>query len=451
MKIRAGFVGFGEVNTPREVIERKCRAAQARLTKLGLELAATAPVSDDAAGRDVARAVAELGRQEFDLLIVCVAGWIPSHAVIGVIDRFRHKPVLLWGLSGWKERGRIVTTADQAGTTALRPALQELGFRFKYVADRLDSPPDTARILAFARAAQAAARLRGARIGSMGYRDMNLYATQHDGVSLRATVGPEVEVFEMLEVTQRIAKLDAARVNATVREMRRRWTFRKPAPPAALRQAAALYLAVSDKAAERGYQAISLIDVDGVKKLLQFPPAPAFMLLADKDGLCTIPENDIPGAVTQLMTRFVTGQAAAYLEFYEFTKRGVLMGVPDYVPAEVVDGPVTVLPTAFGQLGKGLLNVSRVRTGRVTLARLARTGGRYVLHVVTGTARRPRPWEECGWAPPAPQLPSLEIDLDVPVEAFAQQVFGQHYILSYGDNVEALKDLCGLLGVDVIC
>jgi len=448
--IRASFVGFGEVNTPREIIERKCAEAGKLLKAHGVQLVATAPVSDDPAGSDVERACRELGSGDFDLLVLCVAGWIPSHAVVAVADRFAHKPMLLWGLSGWRQGGRLVTTADQAGTSALRQTLQDLGYRFKYVFNRMGAAPDARRILDFARAAQAAARLRGARIGMMGCRDMNLYATGHDAVSLRGRIGPEVECFEMLEMTQRAAKLDPTRVRGAVRYMRRRWTFRKPAPDAALRQAAELYLAVSDRARERGYQAVSLKDVDGVKKLLGFPPAPVFMLLADADGLCTIPENDALGAVTQLMTRFVTGQIAAYLEFYEFLPGGVLMGVPDYVPKEVVAGRVTVMPTTFGALGQGLVNVSRVRTGRVTLCRLGHSGGRYRLHLAAGTAKRPRKWEEAGWAPPAPRLPSLEIALDAPLDEFAEQVLGQHYILSYGDNRGALTDLCRLLGVEVV-
>jgi len=47
-------------------------------------------------------------------------------------------------------------------------------------------------------------------------------------------------------------------------------------------------------------------------------------------------------------------------------------------------------------------------------------------------------------------LPSLEIVLDGPVDDFIQKVSGQHYILSYGDHTEALKDLCRLLGIEVI-
>ena len=41
------------------------------------------------------------------------------------MEKFRHIPMVLWGLCGWMEDGRIVTTADQAGTTALRKTFKD--------------------------------------------------------------------------------------------------------------------------------------------------------------------------------------------------------------------------------------------------------------------------------------------------------------------------------------
>lgn len=450
VKVKAAFVGFGEVNTPRELIERKCAKAKRQLEARGLNLLWTAPVRDDAEGREASRAIDELKQEDFDVLILCLAGWIPSHTVMRIADCFAHKPILLWGLSGRRERGRFITTADQAGTTALRKPMQDMGFCFKYLVTLMDSDPDYDAVVCFAKAARAAADLRGARIGMMGYRDMNLYATLHDGVSLRSKIGPEVEVFDSLEMAQAIRKLPTKRVQECVESMRKRWLFKKRPAQETLVKAAELYLAVSAKVAERGYEAISLCDVNGVKKLMHFPPAPVFMLLGENEGICTIPENDTLGAVTQLMVKRLTGQIAPYLEFYEFTKKGALMGVPDYVPSRVVSGKITVMPTAFGKLSEGLLNVSKIKTGRVTLSRLTYTGNQYSLHIATGTAQTPRPWEEAGWTPPSPQLPSLEITLDGPVESFIQNVLGQHYILAYGDHRAAISELCALLGVEVI-
>ncbi len=451
--IKAGFAGFGEVNSPRDLIERKCQRAQAALKGLGFELVTTAPVSDDPAGKDEARARQDLSQGDFDLLVVCLAGWIPSHSVVDVIAPFSHKPMVLWGLTGYYEDGRLVTTADQAGTSALRDTLESLGCQFKYVYDTPDAPYAAARqVHEYACVVRAAALLRQSRVGMMGYRDMKLYATLVDGVSLRRVVGTEVEIFETLEVAQRMPEQDPAQVEAIASRLVQEWQVvgNNRLTAQVLEPSIRLYLAVMERVRERGYQAVSLIDVDGVKKLLHFTPAAAMMMLADLGGLATIPENDGLGAVTQLIVRYLTGQVGAYFEFYEFFSDRLLVGVPDYVPAEVVDGAVQVRLTAFGQFSEGILNVSPVKTGQVTLCRLASRGDRYRMHIVTGQALKPRPWEEAGWTPPAPQLPSLEIVLDTPVADFAQKVLGQHYILAYGDQRSLLEALCRLLKIEII-
>jgi L-fucose isomerase-like protein len=447
--IRAGFVGFGEVNTPREFIVGRCETAAAALKSRGLDLFVTAPVCDDPDGKEAARAQRELAAQEFDVLILCVAGWIPSWAVFSVIEPFKHKPMVLWGLSGWMNGDRFVTTADQAGTTALRKPMQDMGYTFKYTATYRGCEPDLAGIVAYAEAARAVTQLKTARIGMAGYRDMRLYGTLYDGVSLKSRIGPEIEHFDLLEIAQLMETIGEAEVAGIAGPLQKRWSFVKAPRPGTVENSVRLFLALKQKIEARRYQGFSFCDVDGVKKLMKFAPAGSLTLLHDEMDICSVPENDSLGAVTQLIVKFLTGQVAAYLEFYEFQKDGALMGVPDYVPADIVDGQVTVMPNAFGDFGEGLLNVSKLKTGRVTLCRLGSTGGEYALHIVTGTARTPRPWEEAGWAPPAPQLPSLEIAFDAPVEDFVQKVMSQHYIISYGDNRARLEALCAILGIEV--
>lgn len=447
---KAGFVSFGEINTPREFIDKRVKDAQKLLEENGIDLVVTPPVSDDAEGKDVARAIADLSGGQFDLLILCVAGWIPSHAVVSIAMEFSHKPMILWGLTGWTDGGKLITTADQAGTTALRRPMEDMGFTFKYVYSTQDGGHPAEKIADFAQAAKAATLLRHARIGQMGSRDMNLYGTSGDTLSLRGQIGVEVEHFEMLEIVQGIEKLKSKDVQKVIDEIKEKWTFEKPAEDDALRTGVEYYLAIRDKVKERGYEALSLIDVDGMKKLAKFPPAMIFMLLSERENISTTPENDVLGNVTQLMTRYLTDQIGAYLEFYEFFGDRVLIGVPDYVPSEVVDGEVTVTPASFGNFSGGVLNISKVKTGRVTLARITYRGEWYSMHLVTGEAVTPRPWEEAGWTPPAPQLPSLEVILDTPVEDFAQNVLSQHYIISYGDNTGAFRDLCYILDIDII-
>ncbi len=446
-----GMVCFGEVNTPYERLEIKHQEAVRQLSGLDIELIDAGIVIDDPAYETADAAIARLRGREFSSLIVCVAGWVPTHAVIRVTDEFRHLPMVLWGLCGWMENGRLVTTADQAGTTAIRPAMEAMGYRFRYVYSVIGKQPPLHKIDSYLRAANAAARLRHARIGSMGYRDMLLYGTQFEGNSMRGQLGIEVETFEMLEMLQNMEQLDADEVEKLVCEMEREWTYQLPCDREVLLKGARYALALAKKIRERGYDAVTLVDVDGMKKLLGYPPAIVFMLLEKLCSVMTTPENDVLGNATQLMLSYLSGQNIHYMEYYEFFEDSMLIGTPDYIPASATKGEVTMLPTAFGLLSASLLNVSKVRDGYVTCARLSYRGGKYYMHIYTAEARQPMAWQEYGWTDPVPQLCSLQVFPDsCTVEEFAQKVSSQHVLLAYGDYTDGLTALCGLMDIEVV-
>lgn len=225
MKKRVGFVCFGEVNTPMERLQIKHDEALEGLKTMGYELTDAGIVIDDTEYKTGDRAVGILAGKEYDCLILCVAGWIPTHAVIHVTDRFRHIPMLLWGLCGWYENGKLITTADQAGTTALRPALEAMGYTFKYVYSIVNKPLPLKKIDSYISACHARAAIRDAKIGTMGYRDMLLYGTQFEGNSMRGKLGIEVEPFEMLEMVQNLEGLSEEKVEENVRYVKEHWHF----------------------------------------------------------------------------------------------------------------------------------------------------------------------------------------------------------------------------------
>ena len=447
-----GYVCFGEVNTPIERLQMKHDEALESLKTAGVEgLLDGGLVIDDPAYETADAAYAKLEGQDLSCLIVCVAGWIPTHAVVRITDHFRHVPMLLWGLCGWKENGRIVTTAEQAGTTAIRPAFEALDYSFKFVYNSIGKPWPMDKIKAYLTACCAKHDLRTAHVGSMGYRDMLLYGTQFEGNSMRSHIGVEVETYEMLEMVRTIDTLETADIAEGVRFVRENWKFEKECDDSVIRQGVKYALAIAKKIRERNWEAITLLDVDGMKKLEGFPPAMVFMLLEHYCNVLTIPENDVMGAVTQLIMKYISGQTVPYLEYYEFFDNSVLIGVPDFIPKAATEGDVKVLPAAFGLLNSSLLNVSKVKTGYVTCARLVYLKGKYKLHVYTGEAKTPPAWNEYGWDDPAPQLPSLEVFIDsTTVEEFAQKVSSQHVIVAYGNHVEALRDFCKMMDIELV-
>ena len=451
MKNTVGFVCFGEVNTPIERLNMKHDEALAALRAEVENVVDGGLVIDDPAYETADAAYAKIAGLDLDCLVVCVAGWVPTHAVIRVTDHFRHVPMILWGLCGWKENGRIITTAEQAGTTALRPAFEALDYTFKYVYNIIGKEWPMEKITSYIAACRARKNLRSARVGTMGYRDMLLYGTQYEGNSMRGRIGVEVEPYEMLEMVRAIDTLDPQKVAEGVAFVKENWVFKKACDDSVIEKGVKYALAITKKIEERGWEAITLIDVDGMKKLEGFPPAMVFMLLEHYCNILTVPENDVMGAVTQLIMKYITGQTVPYLEYYEFFENSMLIGVPDFVPKSVTDGDVTVLPAAFGLLNASLLNVSKVKTGYVTCARLVYLKGKYKMHVYTAEAKEPPAWNEYGWDDPAPQLPSLEVFPDsCTVEEFAQNVSSQHVIVAYGNHVQALRDFCGMMDIELV-
>ena len=451
MKNCIGYVCFGEVNTPIARLQQKHDEALCALQEKFENVIDGGLVIDDPAYETADAAYGKLAGLDLDCLIVCVAGGIPTHAVIRVTDHFRHIPMVLWGLCGWKENGRIITTAEQAGTTALRPAFEALDYTFKYIYNVIGKPWPMDKIASFISACRAKKNLRSARVGTMGYRDMLLYGTQFEGNSMRGQIGVEVEPYEMLEMVRATENLDPAAVEDGIAYVKNNWVFQKECADATIRQGVTYALAIAQKIRERGWEAITLIDVDGMKKLEGFPPAMVFMLLEHYCDVLTVPENDVMGAVTQLIMKYISGQTVPYMEYYEFFENSMLIGVPDFIPAAATQGDVQVLPAAFGLLNTSVLNVSKAKTGYVTCARLVYLKGKYKLHVYTGEAKEPPAWNEYGWDDPAPQLPSLEVFPDsCTVEEFAQNVSSQHVIVAYGNYTEALRDFCRMMDIELV-
>ena len=71
---KAAFVGFGEVNTPKELIVKKCESAFEALKNEGVDVFGVFPVTDDYEEKDVNWAIEQLSGQDFDYLVICKDG-----------------------------------------------------------------------------------------------------------------------------------------------------------------------------------------------------------------------------------------------------------------------------------------------------------------------------------------------------------------------------------------
>ena len=85
----------------------------------------------------------------------------------------------------------------------------------------------------------------------------------------------------MLEMVQNIEKLEQKDIDEGVKFVKENWVFKKECPEETIVNGVKYALAIVKKIKERGYEAVSLLDVDGMKKLL------CSISCNSKSNLCT--------------------------------------------------------------------------------------------------------------------------------------------------------------------
>ena len=364
----------------------------------------TAPVY---VNEHVARAVSELSAGTWDVLIANVVNWVDYRAATRVLLAFRDRPVVLYSYGGFTGDRTLISPAAGAGSTALRFPLERWGFHFVYLFNAPDTPMDVEGVLRFGRAARAARRLRGARVGLVGFNDMGLYTTAFDVTRLRGQIGPEVESVDLLELDRRMARFRGTRSAAAVRRETAEWTWADGRPADdVVEQAFRLYLATVAICRERGFDGVSYKCVEGVASVLGVLHSLPSSLVATA-GYPYVDENDVGNLVAELALKWISAAPVTFLEHYEHHPDWILLGVDGFVPHQLIEGDVVIKRTDVLGAG-GIAHGSRMRTGRMTLACLAETGHGYRMHIVTGEAQPPPSWVEMGTElPPWPERPLL--------------------------------------------
>ena len=446
--MRTGFVSFmapAYTQDTIELLKKVVQGAKEALESMSIEVIAEAgPVIELS---DVDPAVSALKQGEFDFLTALLPSWAEPPMIVNTLMHFRNRPILLWTLSSLKEKGVLIAPAGAAGMSAIMQPLKNMGFKVKTVFGNPDSDGVRKEIVCYARACEAASRLTGSRIGIFGYADMGSYTAGFDQTALRSKIGPEVEDYEAHRLLLEAEKVKDEEADKFIAKRFKDWNIDKEVAKSDLRKAVKIYLALKKIIDERRFSAVSMKCVYGLPIYYGITPCiPLSLAGAEVPVVC---ECDVLGLVTELMMDYVSGQRSAYLEFYDIFDDRVLMGVCGMIPQSALEDTPRLYRYAWGKL-TGLMTVGSMRTGKITLARVASVGDRFQMHVTVAEAQKPRPWHEIGWQLEAPVYPSLEIVLGDKTKEFTENILAQHYHVIYGNFSRELTELCKILGVEVV-
>lgn len=368
-------------------------------------------------------------------------------------------PVLLLG-NKQRNTSSLVTLLAVAGM------LEQTGKSCIRVAGDFFAPEVQQQVDTYVQACALAEGIRRSSFGMIGGRSIGIGTTVADPSQWQKVFGTEFDHCDQYEIVYRAQDLPAQRVQKHLDWVKSHFGigFGENFDEAHLEKQVRSYLALKDLAAEKGY------DFMGVKCQQEMSDHFVLQCLGvgllnnsyDADGFKTpIPtscECDCDGALTMQLLHLVSqGKPSCLMDikFFDDQAQEVIVAncgaAAPYLanpqdPEEAMKH-VTLLPHIFGLAGGGAMQFI-TQPGEVTVARLFRRDGEYVLSCFEGKTEM-RDLEELKkttWC-----YPHAFVRADIDYECFFRTMNSNHLHLVFGRYAKILELFCKIVGIRFLC
>jgi L-fucose isomerase len=453
-QVRVGLITvMSEDSTWPEAFIRKFRGnhaeAQAALAGLGFQVITTGELGRTL--RQMVEQASDLRQRGIDVLVLYVPDWSYSaNAVAGGLNA--GVPVIVWSDAHPDQNGIV-------GAAIIRGGLDEVGLKNRLVHGRPEDPGTLKRLGVLCRGIAAATRLRNTKIGVGGSRCMGMYTAHVDPSELMRRFGVDIDGWEQVDVLRRAESAPAAEVESMLAWIKSEFG-RIEAKQEVLEAQVRMYLALRELIEEKQYDAVC------VKCLPELPACHTTFCLAiailndrsdhrgPKESVVCGCEADVNGTLTMQLLKTLNGGPVMFTDVlklhYDQNEIGMAncgSSATDFAKSKkdvywVKEG----LLEFQWKLGACLPQYI-TRAGRVTLARLSRIAGEYVLLITGGqTVEYPREkLKEIN-----PQHPQSYVRLDPALATFVDNLRCNHIHFVFGDFVEELKTACWALDIHPI-
>ena len=386
-----------------------------------------------------------------ETVVIYVGTWTYSSVTVELADIVR-LPILVWTNSGPGNLGIV-------GGAVARGALDEVGAITTLVHGDFDDPATLERIRVWCTGAAGAMRLRGKTFGIGGSRCMGMYTAQVDPSEIKTRFGVDIDGWDEISVIEASKKVPEKTTTEFYNWMKNAYGGIE-AKEAAVKAQIRMYLSLRELISERGYAAVA------VKCLPHLPPVHTTFCLAHallndasdaygpKESVICGCEADVNGTLTMQMMHNVSGQTTMFADFLCFEEEKNLVTLcncgsqpTDMAPSKKDVHWVHEGLQEFEWVIGGCCPQYVAKSGRVTLARLGRIAGEYIMLILSGEARQ-YPREKL--AEINAQQPQAFVELDCSPEEFVAELRCNHIHVVYGDFVRELEVLCRVLGIRTI-
>ena len=389
-------------------------------------------------------AAAERFRQAGADVIVMVYGAFTGDDVAAFLAEMVRVPLILWAPYEvpFEKNTRLYANALCA-MTMNAAALHRLGAVCHTVYGGLEDKRALDKVRQLILAYHARKAMSHTNLGLLGYRPTAFYNCAFDEALIRRTFGVKIEETDLKVVFDRMAEIPK---EACQEEMARvEKTFDVELPEGHLENHARLYLALKEVMKQQGYD-FGVIKCWPEMGNLHTTPCAVLGRLAD-EGVHIGCEGDVDAELAQIAQNYRTGlptfitdmihidEEANTMAFWHCGNAAPSLANPEY-ELWMRNHPLA---------GQGSAFWGALKPGAVTIARFCNLGGKYKLFLMKGEALNQDRYTRGIMANVKVECPVRQV-----IEQMIEEGVPHHYSLVWADVEEEMKQLCQLLGVEVI-
>jgi len=404
----------------------------------------------------------ELMKAEVEATVFNYAIWCWPHLTV-IASLYAPGPYLLYGQINPEYPGMV-------GLLAAAGALEQVGIIPERVWGEPENPTVISKVMKSIRAASTINRLKGERYGKFGGRPMGMYTAAANGDQWMREFGIDVEQIDQYELVVR-----AEKVPPEIKTKAREWLEKmvkevrydgKQLTPEILEKQIAIYYAAKELIDE--YE----LDFVGFKGQPEMTAHYATMDVAEaflndpydwdgpKEPIITATETDMDGALTMEIFKHISQKPVLFADVRHYFKEENLLDLCNsgqhgtyfaggFMEPEKNLKNVILYPEGFYFPAGGAAVRHIAAPGRVTLARLARINGKYIMSIVTGEiVDLPKQKAEELAKGVQEEWPHAYVRIDASMDDFLRYYPCNHTHGVYGEYTDELVQFCKFKNID---
>lgn len=443
MLIRKRKVGIIALSLPREK------------TDLALKFSNNASRSLESAGFDVIRrdnlffetddcigaAKEYIDDMEVDCIIILLGTWVFAPTVVDII-REVNIPFAVWA-----EDNPASFSLTAGG--AIHGSLDEMGLKHRFFYGSPDSEGLMKDICGFIRASAAAKDLKGERLCVVGGRVMGMYTTEADIIQIKDVFGVEVEYIDSLRLYLEAENATNTRVSEIQKTLEE--TYGKiNVPSRILEKSLRLYIALKDTLEKENYRLVTVKCQD--EMIDKYASSCLAISLLNDAGFTVSCESDINATITMKVLRSVSGEISLFgdINHLDLEKKILRIVNCGSMPSLMADNRKDVdfgLQYEYMGNSQGVTTIFCVRESPVTIARLSRVMGKFVMLATEGITQKVG---KARFKEARERWPHAFVQLNCNIQKLVENTRSNHMHLCFGTHLGSLKEFCRLKDIEYI-